>query len=85
MGTNRPKDGAGTADQSPRSYPRKDAEGQFAKSQADRKSSGVHSAKPTVVTGSEDATVHRTPPGKKKEKDWDLNYDPAEMNEGKSR
>ena len=41
------------------SSPRKDAEGQFAKSQGDRK--GVQSAKPTVVTGSEDATVHRTP------------------------
>lgn len=84
MGTNRSKGGPGTADRSHGSYPRKDAEGQFAKSQADRKSSGVHSAKPTVVTGSEDATVHRDPPGKKKQKDWDLNYDPAEMNEGKS-
>lgn len=50
--------------QSPRG-PEADAKGQFAKSQADRKSSGVHSAKPTVVTGSEDATAHRNPPGKK--------------------
>ena len=40
-----------------------DAKGQFAKSRADRKSSGVASAKPTVITGSEDATAHRTPPG----------------------
>jgi hypothetical protein len=62
----------------------KDAEGQFAKSHADRKSSGVHSAKPTVITGSEDATVHRAPPGKKKEKDWDVNYNPADMHDGTS-
>ncbi|WP_082597566.1 hypothetical protein [Rhizobium sp. Root708] len=63
----------------------KDATGQFAKSVADRKSSGVSSAKPTVVTGSEDATVHKTPPGKKPAKDWDINYDPSDMNEGRSR
>jgi hypothetical protein len=30
------------------------------------------------VTGSEDATVNRTPPGQKKEKDFDLNYDPTD-------
>ncbi|WP_117192090.1 hypothetical protein [Rhizobium terrae] len=65
--------------------PEADAEGQFAKSQGDRKSSGVLSAKPTVITGSEDATAHRNPPGKKPEKDWDPNYDPAEMNEGRYR
>jgi hypothetical protein len=58
--------------------PRDDAKGQYAPSQADRHASGVHSAKPTVVTGSEDATVNRTPPGQKSEKDFDLNYDPAE-------
>ena len=44
------------------------------------------SAKPTVITGSEDATVNKHPPGKKKpEKDWDINYDPADMNEGRMR
>jgi hypothetical protein len=58
--------------------PRDDAKGQYAPSQADRHASGVHSAKPTVVTGSEDATVNRTPPGQKSEKDFDLNYDPGE-------
>lgn len=62
--------------------PEDDAKGQYAPSQADRKASGVHSAKPTVITGSEDATVHRDPPGKKAGKDWDINYDPAEMNDG---
>ncbi|PDV85065.1 hypothetical protein CO652_28380 [Rhizobium sp. H4] len=67
------------------SNPEKDAAGQFAKSRADRKASGVASAKPTVITGSEDATVNRNPPGKKPEKDWDINYDPAETNEGRMR
>ncbi|MBB4234204.1 hypothetical protein [Rhizobium esperanzae] len=66
--------------------PEKDAAGQFAKSRADRKSSGVASAKPTVITGSEDATVHKNPPGRKKPgKDRDINYDPADMNEGRTR
>jgi len=65
--------------------PEKDAAGQFAKSRADRKSTGVASAKPTVITGSEDATVHKNPPGKKKSgKDWDINYDPAARNESRS-
>ena len=57
----------------------KDAEGQYAKSQADGKSNGVASAKPTVITDSDDATRHRNPPGKKgPEKDWDVNFDVAE-------
>lgn len=63
----------------------KDAKGQFAKSVADRKASGVHSAKPTVITGSEDATEHKAPPGKKRLKEWDPNYDPRDMNEGRMR
>ncbi len=63
------------------SNPEDDAKGQYATSHADRKASGVHSAKPKVITGSEDATVHRDPPGKKAGKDWDVNYDPSEMNE----
>ena len=65
-------------------YPEKDADGQYAKSQADRQSSGVQSAKPTAITGSDDATIHRNPPGQKRVKDWDMNYDPAEMNTSKS-
>ena len=53
-----------------------DAKGQFAKSQADRKSTGVASAKPTVITGSEDVTGHRTPPGHKdQDKDWHVGFD----------
>ncbi|MBN9029908.1 MAG: hypothetical protein BGO05_19485 [Rhizobiales bacterium 63-7] len=66
--------------------PKNDARGQFAPSQADRKADGVASAKPTVITGSEDATIHKYPPGTKKPpKDWDLNYDPADENEGEFR
>lgn len=67
------------------SNPEKDAKGQYAPSQADRKANGVVSAKPTVITGSEDATVHRDPPAKKAGKDFDLNYDPADSNEGEFR
>lgn len=59
--------------------PKDDARGQFAPSQADRKATGVASAKPTVVTGSEDATAHKYPPGTKKpSKEWDVNYDPVD-------
>lgn len=54
---------------------KRETSGQFAPSQADRKADGVASAKPTVVTGSEDATAHRDPPGKKREKDWDVGFD----------
>lgn len=52
-----------------------DAAGQFAPSQADRQADGVASAKPTVVTGSEDATAHRDPPGNEHGKDWDVGFD----------
>ena len=45
----------------------KDAAGQFAPSQADSKASGVASAKPTVITGSEDATANKLPPGSEKD------------------
>lgn len=53
-----------------------DAEGQYAGTQAGGDSDGVVSAKPTVITGSEDATVNKWPPGKKNPpKDWDANFD----------
>ncbi|XAZ25961.1 hypothetical protein LVY75_34800 (plasmid) [Sinorhizobium sp. B11] len=64
---------------------RKDAQGQFAPSQADRRATGVASAKPTVITGSEDATAHKTPPGDKPVKEWDVNHDPSSSNEGDMR
>lgn len=64
----------------------RDAQGQFAKSQADPKASGVASAKPTVITGSEDGTAHKIPPGAKApEHEIPAHHDPAEMNEGSFR
>lgn len=63
-----------------------DAKGQFGKSQADPKASGVVSAKPTAITGSEDATAHKLPPGADaRETEIPVKYDPGEMNEGKFR
>lgn len=46
--------------------PESDAKGQYAKSRAKPQPDGVISAKPTVITGSQDATVHKTAPGEKK-------------------
>lgn len=60
------------------SKPEDDPKGQYAPSQADKKASGVHSPKPTVVTGSLDVTVNRTPPVQKLTKNFDLNDDPTE-------
>lgn len=58
-----------------------DAAGQFAPSQADRKASGVASAKPTVITGSEDGTAHKIPPGQKAPaKKRPVRYDATERN-----
>ncbi len=55
---------------------KEDAKGQYAKPRADGGSTGAVSAKPTVVTESEDVTGHRTPPGARgPEKDWEVNFD----------
>ncbi len=63
---------------------KQDAKGQFAKSQADRKSTGVSSAKPTVVTGSEDMSDDRSAPGHKEPaKDWDVGFDETEPDRSK--
>ena len=62
-----------------------DAQGQFARNRGPNDNNGVSSAKPRVITGSDDGTVHKTPPGKKEQKDWDINYDEREMNEGSFR
>ncbi|KQO83575.1 hypothetical protein [Rhizobium sp. Leaf262] len=64
----------------------KDAEGQYAKGLERSDNNGVASAKPRVITGSDDATVHKNPPGKKpSKKEWDVNYDERETNEGDFR
>ncbi|WP_245281507.1 hypothetical protein [Rhizobium sp. AAP43] len=57
----------------------KDAEGQFVGTQHGGHNNGVASAKPTVITGSDDATMHKWPPGKKDPPaDWDANFDPKD-------
>jgi hypothetical protein len=53
-----------------------DATPQFAVSQAGRTNDGVSSAKPRVITGSDDATAHRTPPGTQTPaSDWSVGFD----------
>lgn len=65
-----------SGDVSSKSTIEQDAKGQFVGTQHGGKSDGVVSAKPTVVTGSEDATVNKWAPGKKDPPDdWDANYD----------
>ncbi len=64
----------------------KDSEGQFARGKKRSSNNGVASAKPRVITGSDDATTHKSPPGKTEpEKDWDLNYDERGSSEGDFR
>ena len=54
-----------------------DSKPQFARGKKSSKNNGVASAKPRVITGSDDATVNKLPPGTEKpSKDWDINYDP---------
>ncbi|MEZ2131593.1 hypothetical protein AAE028_28065 [Sinorhizobium sp. CB9] len=65
---------------------RKDAEAQFVRTREGAVNSGVSSAKPRVITGSDDATIHKLPPGQREpKKDWDINYDPLKMKEGNFR
>ena len=53
-----------------------DAVPQFAVSQAGRTNDGVASAKPRVITGSDDATAHRNPPGMAQQgRDWSVGFD----------
>lgn len=58
----------------------KDARGQFVGTQHGGDSDGVVSAKPTVITGSQDATVNKWKPDKKDPPDdWDANFDTREQ------
>ena len=53
-----------------------DAVPQFEVSQAGRTNDCVSSAKPRVITGSDDATMHRTPPGvETPSQDWSVGFD----------
>ncbi|TWD48562.1 hypothetical protein FB480_10846 [Agrobacterium vitis] len=59
---------------------KEDARGQFARQESGGKSDGVASAKPTVITGSEDATAHKWPPGTDNPPpDWQINFDEREQ------
>lgn len=52
-----------------------DKKGAFAKSQADGSNDGTMPAKPRVITGSDDSTAHKRPPGQKSSKpEWSVNY-----------
>ncbi|MFS2177258.1 hypothetical protein ACCC98_15100 [Rhizobium pisi] len=63
-----------------------DARGQSESNHAGGSNNGVSSAKPRVITHSDDATVHKKMPGKSKDtKDWDVNYDERDTNEGEFR
>ncbi|SIQ89658.1 hypothetical protein SAMN05880582_104212 [Rhizobium sp. RU20A] len=53
----------------------KDARGQFVGTQAGGDNNGVASAKPRVITGSDDATIHSRPDEKKRPKEWSVNHD----------
>lgn len=53
-----------------------DAAPQFEISEAGRTNDGVASAKPRVITGSDDATAHRTPPDMEEPaRDWSSGFD----------
>ncbi|TCQ10485.1 hypothetical protein C8J34_102895 [Rhizobium sp. PP-F2F-G36] len=60
-----------------------DAKGAFTRPTIGRDNNGVTSAKPTVITGSEDSTVHRGPGGSKREgKDFDMNFEERDASAG---
>jgi hypothetical protein len=63
-----------------------DARGQSESNHAGGSNNGVSSAKPRVITHSDDATVNKKTPDKGKDsKDWDINYGARDMNEGEFR
>ncbi|HVK92864.1 MAG TPA: hypothetical protein VM468_15940 [Mycoplana sp.] len=52
-----------------------DAQAQFRKTRKGATNDGVSSAKPRVITGSDDATVNKHSPGTEPKKDWDIDFD----------
>ncbi|MVA26678.1 hypothetical protein V6582_00745 (plasmid) [Agrobacterium vitis] len=62
-----------------------DARGQSESNHAGGSNDGVSSAKPRVITHSDDATVNNKTPGRKQGKDWDINYDDRDMKDGEFR
>lgn len=60
-----------------------DAKGAFKRPTIGRNNNGVTSAKPTVITGSDDSTVNSGPNGTKRaSKDFDLNYKERDASDG---
>ena len=56
--------------------PESDAAGQFRRTHAGSDNNGVASAKPRVLTGSDDATVHKLPPGEAPvDAEWSIGFD----------
>lgn len=63
-----------------------DARGQSEANHAGGSNNGVSSAKPRVITHSDDATVNKRMPGTGKDgKDWDLNYDDRDIDDAEFR
>lgn len=53
-----------------------DAQGQFVRTRHGADNDGVSSAKPRVITHSDDATINKWPPGKTDPpKEWSVNHD----------
>jgi hypothetical protein len=74
------------AKETPLSTVHGDAEGQYAKGLERSENNGVASAKPRVITGSDDATLNKTPLGQKPaKKDWDLNSEDRDIKDGEFR
>ena len=72
--------------QTPLSTVHGDAKGQYAKGLKHSDNNGVSSAKPRVITGSDDATLNKTPPGQKTaEREWDLNSEDRDIKDGEFR
>jgi hypothetical protein len=60
-----------------------DAKGAFTRPTIGRDNNGVSSAKPTVLTGSDDGTVHSRPDGESRSgKDFDINYKERDASDG---
>ena len=60
-----------------------DAKGAFTRPTIGRDNNGVSSAKPRVLTGSDDGTIHSGPDGKTRNgKDFDMNYKERDASDG---
>ena len=63
--------------------PQEDARPQFHRSREGASNDGVASAKPRVITGSDDATRNKYPPGAKREKDWSAGFNENQPSDGR--